>query len=177
MRIVELLKRNITGQTLARIAVEVCEEEDVKLLVESKTVDWNQRALGEDPAIFWAVKNQKFEIVKILLKCSQPGKLRDQDGHSLEKVARDRFLEGQEEYREILEVIPGTLEYNMEYVNKVQMEVNRQNQMKIRQLEKLIENCVKQVNICIIKYFKTTKRYFFRNYLLKRLRKYLKCSE
>ena len=144
-RIVELLRRNITGQTLARIAVEACEEEDVKLLVESKTVDWNPRASelwGEDPAILWALKNQKFEMVKILLKCSKPVELRDQNGHSLEKVARDRFLKGQERYREILEVIPGT----QEYVNKVQMEVNRQNQMKIRRLEKLVENFVKQVN-------------------------------
>ena len=70
--------------------------------------------------------------------------LRSCQGHSLEKVARDRFLDGQEEYREILEFIPGTVEY----VNKVQVEVIRQNQLKIRQLEKLIDICVKQVAPC-----------------------------
>ena len=88
-RIVELLRRNITGQTLARIAVEACEEEDVKLLVESKTVDWNQRAEGEDPAVFWALNNERFEMVKILLKCSNLDlSLRDRKNQKLETIAR-----------------------------------------------------------------------------------------
>ena len=69
-RILKKLRRNISGQTLGRIAVEVCEKEEVELLVESKTVDWNQRAAGEDPAVFWALNNEMFEMVKILLKCS-----------------------------------------------------------------------------------------------------------
>ena len=46
--IVKKLRRNISGQTLGCIAVEVCEKEEVELLVESRTVDWNQRAEGED---------------------------------------------------------------------------------------------------------------------------------
>ena len=83
------MKKNFTGQTLARIAVEVGEDQDVRLLVESKTVDWNERADGEDPAIFWALNNEKVEMVKILLKV--PGidlKLRDKDNLSLERIAR-----------------------------------------------------------------------------------------
>ena len=140
------MTRNFTGQTFARIAVEVGEEEDVKLLVESKTVDWNQRAEGEDPAVFWALNNERFEMVKILLKCPDLDLgLRSCQGHSLEKVARDRFLDGQEEYREILEFIPGTVEY----VNKVQAEVNRQNQLEMRQIKNMIDQCVKKVRICI----------------------------
>ena len=143
-RSVEKLRGNITGQTLARIAVEVCEEEDVERLVESKTVDWNQRAEGEDPAVFWALNNEMFEIVKILLKCPDIDLgLRSCKGHSLEKVARDRFLDGQVEYRDILEFIPGTVEY----VNKVQAEVNRQNLLKIRQLEKQVAQMEKQVTL------------------------------
>ena len=138
------MRRNFTGQTLARISVEVCEEEDVKLLVESRTVDWNERAEGEDPAIFWALNNKKLNKFKILLKCPELDlSLRSCDGHSLEKVARDRFLEGQEEFKEILKIIPGTVEFE----NKVQAEVNRQNQLKIRQLEQKIDHCVKKVTL------------------------------
>ena len=82
-------KNNFTGQTLARIALEVGKDQDVRLLVESKTVDWNERADGEDPAIFWALNNGKVEMVKILLKV--PGTdltIKDKHGHSLEKAAR-----------------------------------------------------------------------------------------
>ena len=81
------MRRNFTGQTLARIAVEVCEEEDVKLLVESRTVDWNQRAEGEDPAIFWALNNEMFETFKLVLP-EVDIKLKNNNGHSLEKAAR-----------------------------------------------------------------------------------------
>ena len=79
----------MTGKTLGRVAVEVGEEEDVRRLVEAGTVDWNERVQGEDPAIFWALNNERFEMVKILLKC--PGidlKMRDRDNCSLEKIAR-----------------------------------------------------------------------------------------
>ena len=79
----------MTGKTLGRVAVEVGEEEDVRRLVEAGTVDWNEKVQGEDPAIFWALNNERFEMVKILLKC--PGidlKMRDRDNCSLEKIAR-----------------------------------------------------------------------------------------
>ena len=92
--ILKKTKRNLTGQTLARIAVEVEEEEDVKRLVEAGTVDWNERTEGEDPAIFWALNNERFEMVKILLKC--PGidlKMKDRNNCSLEKIARLVFNE------------------------------------------------------------------------------------
>ena len=39
----------------------------------------------------------------------------------------DRLLEGKEEYKEILKIIPGTLEFD----NQIQLEVNRHNQLKI----------------------------------------------
>ena len=82
------MEKNFTGQTPARIAVEVGEDQDVRLLVESKTVDWNERADGEDPAIFWALNNEKVEMVKILLKV--PGiDLKPRDNNlSLERIAR-----------------------------------------------------------------------------------------
>ena len=82
-------RKNVTGKTLGRIAVEVGDDEDVRRLVETGTVDWNERAHGEDPAIFWALNNQRMEMVKILLKC--PGidlKIRDRNNSSLEKFAR-----------------------------------------------------------------------------------------
>ena len=83
------LRGNITGHTLARIAVEVCQEEDVERLVESRTVDWNQRAEGEDPAVFWALNNERLEMVKILLKCSHLDlSLRDKRNQKLETIAR-----------------------------------------------------------------------------------------
>ena len=166
--ILSKMRRNFTGQTLARIAVEVCEEKDVKLLVESRTVDWNQRAEGEDPAIFWALNNKKLNKFKILLKCPELDlRLRSCDGHSLEKVARDWFHEtGQEEFKEILKIIPGTVEYEnkvqaevirvqieinkkQELKNRVQIEINKQQELKIRQLEQKFDRCVKKVTLLI----------------------------
>ena len=88
-RSVQKLRGNITGQTLARIAVEVCQDEDVERLVESKTVDWNQRAEGEDPVVFWALNNERFEMVKILLKCSNLDlNLKDKRNQKLETILR-----------------------------------------------------------------------------------------
>ena len=79
----------MTGKTLARIAVEMGEEEDVRRLVEAGTVDWNEKVQGEDPAIFWALNNERFEMVKILLKCSNLDlSLRDRKNQKLETIAR-----------------------------------------------------------------------------------------
>jgi len=61
------LKKPYSGSSLARIAVEVGEEEDIRLLVQSGSVDWNETAEDEDPAILWALKNEKFGIVDILI--------------------------------------------------------------------------------------------------------------
>ena len=47
--------------------MEVGEEEDIRLLVQSGSVDWNETAEDEDPAIPWALKNEKFGIVDILM--------------------------------------------------------------------------------------------------------------
>ena len=63
--------------------MEVLEEEDVKLLVQSRKVDWNERVENEDPAILWALKNDKFDLVQRLLK--KPGinlNIRDREGWS-----------------------------------------------------------------------------------------------
>ena len=65
--ILSRLNKTYTGTTLARIAVEVGEEEDIRLLVQSGSVDWNETAEDEDPAILWALKNEKFGIVDILM--------------------------------------------------------------------------------------------------------------
>ena len=83
------LKKSYTGSTLARIAVEVLDDEDIKKLVEVETVDWNQRAEGEDPAVFWALNNERLEMVKILLKCSHLDlSLRDKRNQKLETITR-----------------------------------------------------------------------------------------
>ena len=81
-----------TGTTLARIAVEVGEEEDIRLLLqewaETMTmrededgetailrilqnqhlrINWSETVGGEDCAILWALKNDKYEIVEHLV--------------------------------------------------------------------------------------------------------------
>ena len=81
--ILSKLEKSYSGSSLARIAVEVGEEEDIRLLVQSQTqddcsddgsedeeyatFDWNETAEDEDPAILWALKNEKFGIVDILM--------------------------------------------------------------------------------------------------------------
>ena len=88
-RILAKTGQTVTGKTLGRVAVEGGEEEDVRRLVEAGTVDWNEKVEDEDPAIFWALNNERVEMVKILLKC--PGidlKIRDKNNCSLEKIAR-----------------------------------------------------------------------------------------
>ena len=82
-----MLKQTFTGSSLARIAVEVGEEEDVKLLVESGTVDWNETEGEEDAAIMWALVSDKSDLVQRLLQV--PGinlDIKDREGWSL--VAR-----------------------------------------------------------------------------------------
>ena len=86
-KILAKLRRNFTGQTLSRIAVEVGEVEDVKLLVESRTVDWKERVEGEETAIFWALNNEMFETFKLVLP-EVDIQLKNNNGHSLEKAAR-----------------------------------------------------------------------------------------
>ena len=66
--ILSLLKKTFTGSSLARIAVEVGDDEDVKLLVEAGTVDWNETKGDEDAAIMWALVNDKSDLVKRLLE-------------------------------------------------------------------------------------------------------------
>ena len=66
--ILSKLEKPYSGSSLARIAVEVGEEEDIRLLVQARrTIDWNETAEDEDPAILWALKNEKYGIVDILM--------------------------------------------------------------------------------------------------------------
>ena len=65
--ILSKLEKPYSGSSLARIAVEVGEEEDIRLLVQSGSVDWGETVEGEDPAILWALKAGKFGIVDILM--------------------------------------------------------------------------------------------------------------
>ena len=81
--ILSRLNKTYTGTTLSRIAVEVGDQKDIKLLLESKTLDWNEAAAEEDPAIMWALKNDKIDLVQLLL--SSPGinlDIRDREGWS-----------------------------------------------------------------------------------------------
>ena len=48
--------------------MEVLEEEEVKKLVQSGKVDWKETAENEDPAILWALNNDKFDLVRLLLE-------------------------------------------------------------------------------------------------------------
>ena len=63
--ILSKLEKSYSGSSPARIAVEVGEEEDIRLLVQSGSVDWSETAEDEDPAILWALKNEKLAIVNI----------------------------------------------------------------------------------------------------------------
>ena len=74
--ILSKMNKTYTGTSLARIAVEVGEEEDIRRLVDwheeakvhsSYLIDWNETAENEDPAILWALKNDKMSIVDILI--------------------------------------------------------------------------------------------------------------
>jgi len=112
-RILSKMGQDVTGKTLARIAVEMGGDEDVRRLVEAGTVDWNEKVQGEDPAIFWALNNERFEMVKILLKCPRIDlKMRDWNNCSLEKNAREKEL------KEILDLIPGTIEFRMRQIEE-----------------------------------------------------------
>ena len=66
--ILSKLGQSYSGSSLARISVEVGEEEDVRLLVQDRwsPLDWDETVGNEDPAILWALKNEKFGIVDIL---------------------------------------------------------------------------------------------------------------
>ena len=96
-KILQRLGRRTTGTSLARIAVEVGEVEDIKLLVQAGNVDWNEAAVDEDPAIMWALKSSKLEIVSTLL--SVPGvdlQYRDKNNLTLAKIARLTRYRGNE---------------------------------------------------------------------------------
>ena len=64
--------------------MEVAEEGDIKLLVQSGTVDWNESEDNEDLAIMWALKNNKYKIVEQLLAAPDVKlDIRDKEGWSL----------------------------------------------------------------------------------------------
>ena len=69
--ILSKLEKPYSGSSLARIAVEVGEEEDIRLLMKYGYVDWDETAEGEDPAILWALINEKFGIVNVLMAVNE----------------------------------------------------------------------------------------------------------
>ena len=88
-RILACMNKKVTGSSLARIAVEVGKVEDIRLLAQSGTVDWNEAAKDEEPAIMWALKNGRLDMVLILL--ASPGvesNVRDRNKQTLAKIAR-----------------------------------------------------------------------------------------
>ena len=88
-KILASMNQRVSGSSLARIAVEVGKVEDIRLLAQSGTVDWNEAAKDEDPAILWALKNRRLDMVLILL--ASPGvesNVRDRNKQTLAKIAR-----------------------------------------------------------------------------------------
>ena len=64
--------------------MEVADERDIRLLVQSGTVDWNESKNNEDLAIMWALKNNKYGIVEELLAAPDVKlDIRDKEGWSL----------------------------------------------------------------------------------------------
>ena len=83
------MNKKTTGSSLARIAVEVGEVEDIKLIAKAGGVNWNAASPKEDAAIMWALKNGKLDVVLTLLNV--PGvdlEVRDKDNLTLAKIAR-----------------------------------------------------------------------------------------
>ena len=76
--ILSKLEKPYYGSSLARIAVEVGEEEDIRLLAQfqasepgEEDFNWNETADDEDPAILWALKNEKSAMVDILMPVNE----------------------------------------------------------------------------------------------------------
>ena len=63
--ILSKLNKSYTGTSLARIALDVGEEEDIRLLVQSGTVDCSKTGENEDPVILWALKTHKLLLESI----------------------------------------------------------------------------------------------------------------
>ena len=107
-KILASLSQRVSGSSLARIAVEVGKVEDIRLLAQSVTIDWNEAAREEDPAIMWALKNRKLEIVRILLTC--PGvetNIRDRNKQTLAKIAR--YLDLNIKQQQLIKCLPETM--------------------------------------------------------------------
>ena len=60
--ILSKLNKSYTGTSLAHIAVEVGEEEDIRLLVQSGTVDWTRSSIGSDWSIVCHVTRSRLLI-------------------------------------------------------------------------------------------------------------------
>ena len=56
---------------MKRNALNPGEEEDIRLLVQSGTVDWTETGDNEDPSILWALNNGKLAIVDLLIPVSK----------------------------------------------------------------------------------------------------------
>ena len=101
-KILSKLEVPYSGSSLARIAVEcwsvgVLEEEDIRLLVRSGSLDWSKTAEDEDPAILWALKNEKFGIVDFLMTDNKIN-LQGDPSADLTSTVTQRHLEFTEVY-------------------------------------------------------------------------------
>ena len=106
-RILAKMGQDVTGKTLARIAVEMGGDEDVRRLVKSGTVDWNETVGNEDPAIMWALVSDKLDLVQRLLEV--PGinlDIKDKEGWSLVARAISKKDMGKLSHRKTLPNFP-----------------------------------------------------------------------
>ena len=82
------LPGNHTSQTLARSAVEVGDTEDIQRLInQSCPINWDEKTESEDPAVFWALQNEKLDIVRLLIPLINM-EVRNRNNLTVEKFVR-----------------------------------------------------------------------------------------
>ena len=68
--------------------MEVGDTEDIQRLINhSSHINWDEKTESEDPAVFWALQNEKLEIVRLLIPLINM-EVRDRNNLSVEKFAR-----------------------------------------------------------------------------------------
>ena len=86
--ILRRLPRNHTGQTLARLAVEVGDTEDIQRLInQSCPINWDEKTESEYPAVFWSVQNKKLKIARLRIPLISMG-VRNRNNPSVGKYVR-----------------------------------------------------------------------------------------
>ena len=86
--ILRRLPRNHTGQTLARLAVEVGDTEDIQRLInQSCPINWDEKTESEDPAVFLALQKEKLKIARLRIPLINMG-VRNRNNPSVGKYVR-----------------------------------------------------------------------------------------